>query len=179
MLIINQSKTQKGVGLIEILVALILLALAVLGYVALQTKSIAASQESIVKTQAQSVIKGLAENIRANNTARNSYVSNINNYLNSTTAPKNCDSESCNSTQLANYDAFKAMQYAKSFGLSLGMAECPGMVEGSSFARQCIFAAWGNTTLTQSSGELNYSDCLNSTTGVYVSNSSCLMMELY
>ena len=79
---------QKGVGLIEVLVALLLLAIAVLGYVALQTKAIAASQESILKTQAQSVMKGLAENIRTNNSSRHLYMNAVNHFLSSTTKPK-------------------------------------------------------------------------------------------
>ena len=178
MLKINQKK-QQGVGLIEVLVALILLAIAVLGYVALQTKAIAASQESVIKTQAQAVMKGLAENIRTNNSSRALYQSKVNQYLDSTTVPTNCKTSTCSSADLVNYDAYNAKQYANRFGLSLGMANCPGMVTGSTFVRQCVFAAWGNTKLTQASGVLDYSKCMNSSNGVYVSNASCLMMELY
>lgn len=175
----SQNKKQQGVGLIEVLVALLLLAIAVLGYVALQTKAIALSQESVVKTQAQSVMKSLAESIRTNNASRDVYSSKVNGYIASSVVPKNCSTSDCTSTELVNFDAFNSKQYASSFGLTLGMAVCPGMAAGSTFARQCIFASWGNTKLTQAAGVLDYSKCMTASNGVYVSNASCLMMELY
>lgn len=167
-----------GVGLIEVLVALILLAIAVLGYVALQTKAIASSQESVVKTQAQSVMKSLAENIRTNNSARTEYLTQINHYLDVATAPKDCKTDSCTASELVHHDVYAAKKYAGDFGLKLGMAECPGVIANSTFPRQCIFAAWGDTQLSVSGGNLDYSDCM-SNTGVYTSNATCLMMEMY
>lgn len=174
-----KNKNQQGIGLIEVLVALILLAIAVLGYVALQTKAIAASQESVVKTQAQAVMKSLAENIRTNNASRALYTTKVTQYLDSTTVPTNCKTSLCTSSELVNYDAYSAKQYANNFGLKLGMADCPGVKAGSTLIRQCVFAAWGKTELKQSAGVLDYSKCMDASNGVYVSNASCLMMELY
>ena len=63
---LNNLKAQAGVGLIEVLVALILLAIGVLGYVALQIRAMDASSEALTKSQAMIVMRGLAENIRTN-----------------------------------------------------------------------------------------------------------------
>lgn len=177
-MLIDQHQ-QKGVGLIEVLVALLLLAIAVLGYVALQTKAIAASQESILKTQAQSVMKGLAENIRTNNSSRHLYMNAVNHFLSSTTKPKDCGTSECTSAELVNFDAYSAKQYANTFGLKVGIAVCPGMKTDATFIRQCIFVAWGDTVLAESNAVLDYSQCMSSSTGVYVENAKCLMMEMY
>lgn len=176
---LSAYSTQKGVGLIEVLVALILLAIAVLGYVALQTKAISASHEAILKTQAQSVMKGLAENIRTNNASRLLYMNAVNHFLSSSAKPKDCETLECTSAELANFDAYSAKKYATTFGLNIGIADCPGMKSGSTFIRQCIFSSWGDTALTASSGVLDYSKCMSASTGAYVAKANCLMMEMY
>ncbi|MFH4043618.1 prepilin-type N-terminal cleavage/methylation domain-containing protein, partial [Acinetobacter baumannii] len=49
---LNNLKAQAGVGLIEVLVALILLAIGGLGDVALQIRAMDASSEALTKSQA-------------------------------------------------------------------------------------------------------------------------------
>ena len=62
----SKQKAQVGVGLLEVLVALILIAIGVLGYVALQVRAMDASSEALSKSQAIMIMRGLAENIRVN-----------------------------------------------------------------------------------------------------------------
>lgn len=57
----NYNKYQAGVGLMEVLVALLLLAIGVLGYVALQLRAIDASSEALTKSQGILILRGLAE----------------------------------------------------------------------------------------------------------------------
>lgn len=45
-------KSQQGIGLIEVLVALLLLAVAVLGFSAMQITAIKATDETILRSQA-------------------------------------------------------------------------------------------------------------------------------
>ena len=59
-------KHQQGVGLMEVLVALLLLAIGVLGYTALQLRAVDASAEAMSRSQGMLILRGLAENIRAN-----------------------------------------------------------------------------------------------------------------
>ena len=47
--------SQQGVGLIEVMVALLLLAVAVLGFSALQMNALNATDESLVRSRAMSV----------------------------------------------------------------------------------------------------------------------------
>ena len=59
-------KSQQGIGLIEVLVALLLLAVAVLGFSAMQITAIKATDETILRSQALSLMRGGAEMMRAN-----------------------------------------------------------------------------------------------------------------
>jgi Tfp pilus assembly protein PilV len=53
------KKSELGVGLVEVLVALILLAIGVLGYTALQLRAVDASNEALTKSQATVLLRGL------------------------------------------------------------------------------------------------------------------------
>ena len=56
---------QRGVGLVEVLVAVLLLSVAVLGFSALQMRAISATDESLVRTKSLTVVRNLAEIMRA------------------------------------------------------------------------------------------------------------------
>ena len=61
----NQPSQQYGVGLIEVLVAVLLLSIAVLGFSALQVRAVSATDESLVRTKSLTLIRNLAEVMRA------------------------------------------------------------------------------------------------------------------
>ena len=61
----NQFSQQQGVGLIEVLVAVLLLSVAVLGFSALQMRAISTTDESLVRTKSLTVVRNLAEVMRA------------------------------------------------------------------------------------------------------------------
>lgn len=69
----NISISQRGVGLIEVLVAVLLLSVAVLGFSALQMRAISATDESLVRTKSLTLVRNLAEVMRA---YPDSYVTN-------------------------------------------------------------------------------------------------------
>ncbi len=55
---------QHGVGLVEVLVAVLLLSVAVLGFSALQVRAVSATDESLVRTKSLSIVRNLAEVMR-------------------------------------------------------------------------------------------------------------------
>ena len=65
----QEVKYQKGVGLLDILVALLLLAIAVLGFVALQLRAVEATAEGANRIQAMNIARDLAEKMRINSSA--------------------------------------------------------------------------------------------------------------
>lgn len=58
-------KSQHGVGLVEVLVAVLLLSIAVLGFSALQVRAVSATDESLVRTKSLTLVRNLAEIMRA------------------------------------------------------------------------------------------------------------------
>lgn len=56
---------QHGVGLIEVMVAVLLLSIAVLGFSALQVQAVSATDESLVRTKSLTVVRNMAEIMRA------------------------------------------------------------------------------------------------------------------
>jgi len=69
-------KRQTGVGLVEVLVALVLLSIAVLGFVALQIRAITASNEATMNVQATNIARDLAERMRMNRDGLAGYACN-------------------------------------------------------------------------------------------------------
>ncbi|WP_333954619.1 type IV pilus modification protein PilV [Psychrobacter sp. S4(2024)] len=61
----SNSSSQSGVGLIEVMVAILLLSIAVLGFSALQMRAINATDESLVRTKSLTLVRNLAEVMRA------------------------------------------------------------------------------------------------------------------
>lgn len=169
------ARQQLGVGLVEVLVALILLAIGVLGYTALQLRAVDATSEALTRSQASLILRGLTENMRANPSAQASYPAAIKSYENSV-EPKpapTCLDKPCSSADFAKYDAYLAAHAASNIGIKIVMAECPGV---NAIKRQCLFAAWDETYAKVSSAD--YSSCMDSN-GIYAARAKCLMMEAY
>lgn len=175
----NKLRTQNGVGLIEVLVALLLLGVGVLGYAALYLRAMDASNEAMIRSQAVILVRGLTESIRTNPDGQGEYSAVVREYVSITQKPTtptpNClnPTNNCTPKQIATYDVYLVADSAFELGLNMTMLDCPG-VSSSSRKRQCVFVAWGDTKLTATS----YSSCMNSA-GIYEAGSKCIMMEAY
>lgn len=154
---------QKGVGLVEVLVALILLSIAVLGYVALQINAISASQEAAKNTQAMNIVRDLSERIRLNHSALEQYVASNN--------PKDCSANFCTTEELAKYDYNEVLKKAENLGLSMAINDCQG---NATMKRKCIYVAWDGTLPTNGTAS---PACTNGTS--YLPDARCVMVEVY
>ena len=94
-------QAQQGVGLIEVLIAVLILTVGILGMVGLQVRTLQFSQETLLSSQAQMLAYELTDQIRANRTFASSYAVN---YGETVTATANCSSASCTPAQMALYD---------------------------------------------------------------------------
>ena len=174
---------QKGVGLIEVLIALLLLAVGVLGYSILQIRAVDASNEALSRSQGMLILRTLAENMRANPVGQTSYPVAVRAFTNITISPTtptpSCSNPSfaCTPVEMAKFDAFTAAKSAFNIGMNITMDRCPG-VGSAPNPRQCLFIAWGDTTLSATDTAANVTTCM-STAGVYINGSNCLMMEAY
>ena len=160
---------QRGVGMIEILVALIVLAIGVLGFVALQYRAMQASAESTSRVQAITIARDLAERIRVNRNAFSIYQDEIKKSANQKTFKTNCVTTNCNDTDLADFDVAQVVTKAATFGMTMNIMNCQNTNN-----RSCIYVAWGNSSATDGAGT---GDCTNGNS--YNPASTCIIMEVY
>ncbi|MBU3846036.1 MULTISPECIES: type IV pilus modification protein PilV [Acinetobacter] len=166
----NNSKKQAGVGLIEVLVALLLIAIGVLGFSALQLRAMDAANEAADRTLAINIARDLAERMRVNKTELGQYKISINAMKTSETGCVGRLSgyiPNCNAKKMADYDASEINIKAKDIGHLLRIDACKGST------LNCIYVAWGDTDIKSSTDQ-----CVTSS-GSYVANAQCLVMEAY
>ena len=68
--IVNARTRQQGFTLVEVMVALIVLSVGMLGIAALFTQGLSAGRTAIFRTQAVNLVSDLADRIRANRSAQ-------------------------------------------------------------------------------------------------------------
>lgn len=165
-------RNQQGVGLVEVLVALLVLAIGVLGFIALQYRAVEATSESTYRIQAMNLARDLAERVRVNRGAVSTYKTEIETAANQATSTKNCFTTNCTVTELADFDVSQVTNRAKSVGMAINLVGCPGNNDG----RNCVYIAWGDTAPLD--GTTNgQGNCTTST--AYDPASTCLIMEMY
>lgn len=186
----TQFSSQHGVGLIEVMVALLLLAVTVLGFSALQMNALNATDESLVRSRAMSISKKLSENIRLNTLEANDFTTELNKFnqgaeniteycakvkqVNSSFNESSCKLSACTSKEVAALNTWQAASLACEQDIMLNMITCPDMADIN--ARQCIITSWGKTLPVLD--DSNKNACGNSS-GSYKVGSHCLVLEAY
>ncbi|NAR74235.1 type IV pilus modification protein PilV [Acinetobacter haemolyticus] len=177
---ISKNK-EHGVGLIEVLVALVILALGVLGFSALQLRALDAAQEATEQTIAMNTARDLAERIRVNRTALTNYKTAINakttnvsscvgtTSLEAVPSTLKIDLPKCNSATMAQHDATEILAKANEHGQTIVIEDCVGS------DLNCIYVAWGKTIIAAN----NINQCVDTTTGAYLTDTKCLVMEAF
>lgn len=156
----------RGIGLVEVLVGLFLLAIGVLGFSILQLRAVDASLEANNQVLALTIAQDLAERMRANPQALIDGHYAVGNVTLSTISKDNSPG---NPKNTANQDLQNVALHAQRHGMNLSIDKCP---VGNT--RQCIYVAWEETSL---SGERGLENCIKD--GVYVQGSHCLFLEAY
>lgn len=174
-----QAKYQRGAGLLEVLVALLLLAVAVLGFVALQLRAVEGTIEGSNRIQAINIARDLSEKIRMNDssTAIAAYKTQLASQTNQAAEPSACYTAFCTPALKAAFDVNQAYKQASSAGMTLNMMTCPGTANG----RQCIYVAWGKTDAADTTATDKHIACTTSSTSSfsYSDGSTCIVMEAY
>lgn len=175
-----QVKYQQGVGLLEVLVALLLLAIAILGFVALQLRAVEGTSEGFNRIQAINIARDLAEKIRMNNssTAVAAYKTQLASQSAQSATVTDCYSTFCTPAVKAAFDVKEAYSQASNAGMTLNMMTCPGTANG----RQCIYVAWNKTDAADTTATAtDHIACTTSATSSfsYNDNSTCIVMEAF
>lgn len=185
------QSNQAGVGLIEVMVSLLLLAVAVLGFSAMQMSAVKATDESLMRTRALTIIRGGAETMRTNPSGIAAFKAAVNGTSDSisvdgsaitknscmnhtSTAPVLADF--CTINQLATRDGLLMKSYAVANDVNIGMVPngCPGT--SGSQEIQCFVASWGDTTVELSDSA---SDACANANGSYKNGAECFIVEAY
>lgn len=186
---------QRGIGLVEVMVALMLLAVAVLGFSAMQMTAVKATDESVARTRALTVIRGGAEAMRANpsgitafkeavSATKGTETSVNNNYtkksdgsaasIDINSCMGNGTTNGCTINQLATRDGIALTTHAKQNNMNIAMVACPGTTGKQE--RQCIVTSWGKTKAILDNDDSEA--CANSN-GTYKMGAQCFIMEAY
>lgn len=166
-------KPQQGVGLLEVMVALMLLAVAVLGYSAMQLRATNVSLEANNNTHALEIARDLHERMRINREGITRFESGG---FDKSTTPvlKNCRTTDCDADDLIIFDFHEVSNNAENLGMSLAVRECPIRAVGNN-RRHCIYVAWGDTTPTTGTASTACTDDDNT----YQPNAQCVFMESF
>lgn len=156
------KNAQRGVGLIEVLVSLVILGIAVLGFTAMQIRAVSASSEASQNVLATNLARDLSERMRMNRAGFDFYEKSA--------TVESCKNKFCDAQDLANYDFDQVTQRATALGMDIALLQC----QGSALQRLCVYVAWDKTQPTN--GTAN-TDCTNGT--AYVPDAKCIVMETY
>lgn len=136
----SSARREAGFGLVEILAAVLVLAVGVVGFAALQMRAVQTSGDSYYRTQAMSIAQDLAERARSNSTQIATYTAAATWPTDAVdqTALDDCMAGNCTPAEMVAFDAASVRFNAESLlpqGL-VNMQVCPGS------ALNCVFVAW-------------------------------------
>ncbi len=137
-----RSRLQRGISLIESLVAIVVMALGILGILGVQMRTLADTQTSVRRVQAIRLIEDLSERMKVNPNA----LANISNYVSDFSdepTPGDC-SDGCSHSDQAAYDLALWKQAVKT-QLPLGQANvflAAGETDDTNRRQLGVMLAW-------------------------------------
>ena len=101
-----QADAERGFSLIEVMVAVVILAVGLLALAGLQSAALRSTQISYMRTQAGIVAMEMAERMRANKTGVDTLQYQAVSSPPASTAPTSCLTNNCLAPAIASYDAY-------------------------------------------------------------------------
>ena len=141
----NRHTRQRGITLIESLVAILVAALGILGVLGVQMRTLADTQTSVRRAQAIGLIEDLGERLAVNPNA----LADLSSYTSAfgsepTFTPTTCETAACARAQLTSYDLAMWKQAVKNT-LPLGQADifiAPGETVANNRRLLGVMVAW-------------------------------------
>lgn len=170
-----RGRSQHGIGLIEVLVAMLLLAIGVVGFAGLQVRAVSATSEAFQRGQAMIIARDMGERMRANLDARAVYTleTNWTTPATPTLPTPNCLMVNCTAAQMAIFDIYEIRTLAATVGVNgdARMSACAGNAGLS-----CLYIAWNDTKPVNATSSDTTSCTVN---GSFQPASNCIMLETY
>lgn len=144
---IRPHRHNQGFTLIEVLVALLVLSIGLLGLAGMQSYGLQNNHQSYLRSQAMLIAYDMADRMRANPTGVSSYVM----ATNDTSADPGCISTGCTAAQLATYDKWDwNTNYVKNTTLLPGGS---ASVTDNANSTYTIVVTWNERTGSAVSGQ--------------------------
>lgn len=165
----NQSialNKQQGFGMVEIIVSMLVLGIAVIGFAALQIRALDVTGEAMFRTQAMSLAQDLAERMTINPDGAATYRDNwdtgaMSNYK--------CETENCTPAEMAQYDMKTINELVKA-SLPEGQITLLQCIGHNNY---CVYVSWNKT---QPDADGTETSCSNSD-DTFVSGADCVKLE--
>lgn len=100
----THHQLQRGISLLESLVAIVVMALGILGILGMQMRTLSNTQTSLYRAQAIRLIEDLNERMMANPNAFLNTDRYLSSWADKPAAEANCNSKACDSAALAQFD---------------------------------------------------------------------------
>lgn len=136
-------RKQRGVGMIEVLVALLVMSIGVLGFAGLQLRALNSSNQSHFRTQATAIAQSVVERISVNLDSRATYLSSASWGQGAMTKAQPggwdaCVTSACTSAQVAAWDILQSRW------LAWTLLPNGHISTGSCAAMACVVVSWGD-----------------------------------
>lgn len=141
----SRKTSQKGITLLESLVAIVVMSLGLLGVVGIQMRTLTDTQTGVRRAQAVKLIEDLSERVRANPNAIGNAASYAVAWSATLSAPPACainsgfPATSCTAAQLATYDVDRWLRGVRA---NLPLGDATVFVSGSDARQLGVMLAW-------------------------------------
>jgi len=167
------ARQQRGVGMVEILVALLVLAIGVLGYAGLQLNALKSTESAQIRSQGTALARDTLETILVNPQERGTYLDESNwdnaqsTFGDQPPSNPDCLSDPCTAAEMATWDIAR-LQWQAGTVLPAGRLQVQPCSAGGA-STSCVVVAWGDQDIGQclDGGDIN--------TGL---DSECAVMEV-
>lgn len=164
---------QKGIGIIEVIVSILVLAIAILGFIALQYRSMELATEAMQKVEAVNLARNLSERIYVNRAVYGNNSGLLDSGEVSDCVTTNEAVVDCEPSEFVAKDIADIKAIADTKAMDINLLTCPNTKNN----RKCIYVAWDDTEAQQGSESDNA--CTSSNSFKYYSTSKCIVVEAY
>ena len=143
---------QKGMGITEVLVAMVMLTIGISAMVSVQLAATKSTEASLKKVEAINIAKDYIEIMRTNPTQKATYdqLSINDDKMKNAAGSLNCYTAECTLVEKAKFDLTQVYKRANERGYSIRANTC-----NLNSARRCVFVSWGETQPTEGTSSAN------------------------
>lgn len=142
------ARRQRGISLIESLIAMVVMALGILGIVGVQMRALTDTQAGVRRAQAIRLIEDLGERLQSNPDALN----NLGAYASSPETAPDCAAAACTPAQIATYDAW---QWRRHVAAALPAGSATVFIPEGGARQLGVMIGWNENRFNASGAEAN------------------------